>query len=81
MNIGPNEFKPPGSDGSVLGPVLKDRPDRAIFARTGPPEDRSKKTERPRSFFGPFFGRKHSEIGVKKSPICQNRVNIHGVKC
>ena len=47
------------SDGSVLGPVLKDRPDRPNFGRTGPPEDRSKKTERPRSFFGPFFGRKY----------------------
>ena len=44
------------SDGSVLGPVPKDRPDRPYFGRTGPPEDRSKKTERPRSFFGLFLG-------------------------
>ena len=56
------------SDGSVLGPVLKDRPDRPIFARTGPPEDRSKKTERPRSFFGLFFEEKSllfGNIGAK----------------
>ena len=46
------------SDGLVLGPVLKDRLDQPYFGRTGPSEDRSKKTERPRSFFGPLFWEK-----------------------
>ena len=45
------------SDGSGLGPGLKARPARPIFARPGPPEARSKKPESPGAFFGPKIGR------------------------